>query len=205
MRRRIHRSQVFTPLNVHLAGVLLLLVLDLVLGTKLLVAWHGSHSDQTAEYAANLHTYQLLQAQASRFQQLPAQLQTSRTQAGSFAAARIPTTESAVLAELGALCGRDHVRLSRAAYPAAPVLPGLVEMRIDANVTGGYQPIMHFINDLERDKNHAFFLIRSITLSGQQGGEVNLRVRMTTYLRTDAANAAALQTSSAQPNAGEVQ
>ncbi len=188
MRRRIHRSQVFTPLNVHLAGVLLLLVLDLVLGTKLLVAWHGSHSDQTAEYAANLPPFELLQAPARRF-----------------AAARNPTTESAVLAELGALCGRDHVRLSRAAYPAAPVLPGLVEMRIDANVTGGYQPIMHFINDLERDKNHAFFLIRSITLSGQQGGEVNLRVRMTTYLRTDAANAAALQTSSAQPNAGEVQ
>ncbi len=64
---------------------------------------------------------------------------------------------------------------------------------------------MHFINDVERDKNHAFFTIRSITLSGQQGGEVNLRVRMTTYLRTDAAGSAALGNADAQANAGEVQ
>jgi hypothetical protein len=40
---------------------------------------------------------------------------------------------------------------------------------------------MHFINGLERSKT--FFLINGLTLTGQQGGLVNLRLRLITYLR----------------------
>jgi hypothetical protein len=57
-------------------------------------------------------------------------------------------------------------------------------VRIDASLSGEYSALMHFINDLERDKNHVFFTIHALTLSGQQGGLVNLRLRMTTYLRS---------------------
>jgi hypothetical protein len=45
---------------------------------------------------------------------------------------------------------------------------------------------MHFINGIERDKDHVFFIINGVTLNGQQGGLVNLRLRMTTYLRAGA-------------------
>ena len=61
---------------------------------------------------------------------------------------------------------------------------------LTANVTlsdnkgGTNTQLIHFINDLERDKNHVFFIINTLTLSGQQGGLVNLRLRMTTYLRS---------------------
>ncbi len=193
MTRRSILSQALTTLNLHLAAVVLLLVFDLVLGTKLALAWHRGHSDQTAEYNADLRTYAQLQAQAGRLQGLPEQLARSRTRAGEFIDARIPASDSVVVAELGQLTTRNHVRLSRAAYTPAPAIPGLGELRIDTNVTGEYGPVMHFINDVERDKSHAFFIIRSITLTGQQGGVVNLRMRMTTFMRSDASAPALLQ------------
>ena len=39
---------------------------------------------------------------------------------------------------------------------------------------------MHCINGLERSKT--FFIINGLTLTGQQGGLVNLRLKLTTYL-----------------------
>ena len=45
---------------------------------------------------------------------------------------------------------------------------------------------MHFINGLERDKT--FFLISAVTLTGQQGGLVNLRLRLITYLHAEDAS-----------------
>ena len=188
--RTLFSSQLLTALNLHLAGVLLLLAFDLVLGTKLLLAWQAGRSDQSAQYEADQRTYAQLETQAGRLRALPSELQSSRTEAGAFVEERIPTSFSVLLNELGTLTARNHVRLSRAAYPVGPAVPGIVEARIDANVTGEYTPVMHFLNAIERDKNHAFFIIRSVTLTGQQGGMVNLRVRMTTYLRGDMANAA---------------
>ena len=188
-RRRTLVSQAITQLNLHLAVAGTLLVLVLVLLTRTVVAWHDSRSDQSAQYDADLATYAQLKAQTGRLRTLPAELRSARTAAQGFVADRVPASDSTVLAELGALTARDHVRLSRAAYTYAPAIPGLVELRLEANVTGEYVPVMHFINDVERDKNHAFFIIRTITLTGQQGGSVNLRVRMTTYMLGDAAGA----------------
>ncbi len=202
MTRRGRFDRYGTALNAHLAVVGALLLLDLVLGTKLLLAVHRGHSDQTAEYTSELATYAQLKQQAGRLQALPAQLASSRTQADQFVANRIPLNDSVMLTDLGGLTTRDRVRLSRAAYTAVPAIPGLVELRVDANVTGEYSSVMRFLNDVERDKNHAFFTIRSITLTGQQGGMVNLRTRMTTYLRADAVSAALLAQAGGA-NAGE--
>jgi type IV pilus assembly protein PilO len=57
----------------------------------------------------------------------------------------------------------------------------LTEVKMDVSVSGDYRPIVQFINALERDK--VFFLINTINLTGQQTGQVNLRIRLTTYLR----------------------
>ncbi len=191
--RRSFLSQALTQLNAYIAVVAVLLIFDLVLATRLIVAWHDSHSDQSAQYNADLATYAQLQAQAGRLQALPAQLASSRRQADAFVNARVPMTDSAVIAELGVLSTRNHVRLTRVSYPEAPAIPGIVEMRNEANLSGEYTQIMHFINDMERDKDHAFFIIRSITLAGSQGGLVNLRLRFTAYRRVDPASAPALQ------------
>ena len=52
---------------------------------------------------------------------------------------------------------------------------------MDASLTGEYRALVQFINALERDRS--FFVIDGISLSGQQSGTVNLRLRLTTYLR----------------------
>jgi hypothetical protein len=52
---------------------------------------------------------------------------------------------------------------------------------MDAGITGQYPQIMKFINSLERDQ--IFFLIRTMSLTGQQGGIVSLRLQMSTWLR----------------------
>jgi predicted alpha-1,6-mannanase (GH76 family) len=48
-------------------------------------------------------------------------------------------------------------------------------------LSGDYRPLVQFINTVERDK--MFFVIDGVTLTGQQTGTVNLRLRLTTYLR----------------------
>ena len=57
--------------------------------------------------------------------------------------------------------------------------------------------MMHFINDLERDKDHVFFIIDGVTLTGQQGGLVNLRLKLSTYIQAGANDLPTSQASSA--------
>ena len=73
---------------------------------------------------------------------------------------------------------------THAQYAYSPALSGkdaLTQVSIDASVSGDYRPIVLFINAVERDK--VFFVINGINLTGQQTGQVNLRIRLTTYLR----------------------
>jgi hypothetical protein len=57
---------------------------------------------------------------------------------------------------------------------------------------------MRFVNSLERDQT--FFVIRAMGLTGQQGGLVNLRLRVSTWLRPADAAASGLP---ATPEPGE--
>ena len=52
---------------------------------------------------------------------------------------------------------------------------------MDASIAGEYRAVVGAVNALERD--HLFFVISNITLTGQQTGQVNLLLRLTTYLR----------------------
>jgi hypothetical protein len=57
----------------------------------------------------------------------------------------------------------------------------LTEIRLNSGISGDYPQIMRFVNDLERDPN--FFVIRQMQLTSQQGGLVNLRLEVSTWLR----------------------
>jgi type IV pilus assembly protein PilO len=187
------RTNLLSKLNVHIAIVAVLLILDLFLTTRVILAWHESHSDTSSQYQADLAAYAQLQKKSARLRALPSELAASRNQARAFIDARIPDNDSAILAELGALKDANHVVLSQSHYSYRPAIPGLVELQIEAGLSGQYAPIMHFINGLERDRDHAYFTIRSITLSGQQGGLVNLRIAITTYMRSTPAETNALR------------
>jgi hypothetical protein len=176
--------KLLTLLNLHIAGVVVLLGLNLFLLAQLFFAWHAASTDQSAEYESQHVTYVQLQTQMSRLQGLPEKVDQARTDADHFYEKRFAANNSSMLGELGALTRKNNVRLTRAQYTFSPAIGTLTEVRIDASLSGEYTQLMHFINDLERDKDHVFFFINTLTLSGQQGGLVNLRLRVTTYLRS---------------------
>jgi type IV pilus assembly protein PilO len=173
----------FTLLNLHIAGVALLLGLNIFIGVKLVLAWHAISADKPENTAADEIRYQQLEAQSAKLGSLPEKVEHSSKDADVFYDKRFPTAWSQTLAELGRLSTKDSVHLTRAGYTPAPAINGLTNVRVEASLSGDYTGIVRFINDLERDKDHVFFLIDNLTLTGQQGGLVNLRVRLTTFLR----------------------
>ena len=176
----------FNQLNLHIAGVALLAILNIVLLVRLGFALRdlgSSRQDQLQQ--AQLQLAQL-RVQTARLDGLPEKVDQSRKDADKFYAQRIPANYSSILAELGTLAQKNNIRFTRAGYTQSPAIVGLAELRIDANLAGEYSGIMHFINGLERDKS--FFVISAVTLTGQQGGLVNLRLRLNTYLHAADAN-----------------
>jgi hypothetical protein len=168
-------------LNLHIAGIALLLILDLVLGVRLFLAWNTLRAAGPEQLQQQQTAYRALQLEMSPLRGLPQKVSLSRTQADEFYATRFPGAYSTISATINDLATKDSVRLTNLAYTPRPALPGLAELDLDASLSGEYAPLMHFINGLERSKT--FFLINGLTLTGQQGGLVNLRLRLITYLR----------------------
>ncbi len=174
------RKNAITPLNVHFAIVAILVVVNLVFATRLLLAWHTLRADNSNQIAQDQAQLRTLQLQTLPLRGLPQKVSTSKEQALGFYERRVPANYSSVLEELGNLAQKNNVRLSRNQYAQAPAIRDLLEIRMDASVSGDYTSIMRFINSIERDK--MFFTITGLTLNGSQGGQVNLRLRLTTYL-----------------------
>jgi type IV pilus assembly protein PilO len=176
----------FTFLNLHIAAAVVLAILVLFLGVKAILAIHAAGAMGSERYQQQQITQMQLESQMSHLQGLPQKVDQARDDADKFFEKRIAPNYSTIAEELGADYVKNQVRLTRAQYTPKPAIDGLTELRIDANLSGDYTALMHFINDLERDKNHVFFIIDGLTFTGQQGGLVNLRLRMTTYLRANA-------------------
>lgn len=173
-----------TALNLHLAGVAVLGLLVLYLIVHLIFLWQGLSANNAD--ALDQQRVQLIAAQISAkpLRGLDTKLVASTHDANAFYETRLPYANSQVLAEVGALTRKAGVRWTHAQYAYTPQLSGnnsLMQMSIDASVSGDYRPIVEFINAVERDK--LFFVINGINLTGQQTGQVNLRIRLTTYLR----------------------
>lgn len=168
----------------HLVVAGLLLLANLFLVVRLALAWSQSGSEQQDRIAEQRTELKAAELQTAPLRGLDVLVGRASNAAGEFYQRRMPATYSAVAGELGKLAGAQNVRLTRVQYTQAPPDQGLVEVRIDANLSGDYAPLMRMISGLERDK--IFFLINGLTLTGQQTGAVNLRMRATTYLRPGA-------------------
>lgn len=194
----------FTLMNLHLAGAAVLAALVLTLAIKAGLAVHAASATNSEAYQQEQIRSIQLRAQMAHLQNLPQKVDQSRTDAEHFYEMRIAPNYSTIAEQLGDTAIRNQVRLSRAEYSPSPAIDGLTEVRIDASLSGDYTPLMHFINDLERDKDHVFFIIDGVTFTGQQGGLVNLRLKLSTYLQAGAtdlppasANTALAQTETA--------
>ena len=175
-----------TLLNLHIAGVVALALLNLYLLVHMAFAWHGANSDNEAALADQTIAMKTADIARQPLQGLDEKLAVATKDADKFYKQRLPYSISEVVAELGALEKKQGVKQIRATYAYAPVMTGtageLTEDKVDATLSGDYRPLVLFINSLERDK--MFFLINGVTLTGQQSGTIGLRLRLTTYLRS---------------------
>jgi type IV pilus assembly protein PilO len=175
-----------TKLNLHLVALAAIVVIDILLGVRFALAWSAIRSDQSGNFVQEQVRYGQLLAQMKHLNGLPERVQQADVDAQKFYDARIAPNYSTVVAQLDGTAVKDQVRLARDEYAQAQVAGGLTEVQIDAGLSGQYTDLMHFINDLERDKDHVFFTIENIAFTGQQGGLVNVRLRLITYLRAGA-------------------
>jgi len=174
-----------TPLNLHWAAVGLLVLLNVYLVVHLVVLWHLSTNFNAGAFEQQNTELRVARVAAQPLRGLDDKLAAATKGADAFYKERLPQSYSEVASELGALTRKAGVRLTGAQYTPATVLPNsrgqLTELDIDARLSGDYRPLVLLLNSLERDKT--FFVIRTVTFNGQQSGTVNLRLRLTTYLR----------------------
>ncbi len=182
-----------TAVNLHFAAVAALAVIAGYCAVHLFLMWQALGASNAEALASQRASLRAAQIAAVPLRGLDEKLVTSTHQADDFYTARLPYAYSQIAAELHAVTKRENVRLSRIQFlPAPPTLPGadaLTEVKMDASIAGDYRPAVQLINALERDR--MFFVISSISLAGQASGQVNLRLRMTTYLRLPGANESA--------------
>ncbi len=165
----------------HYAALALLCLVNLALAVRLVYAWRRAQAGDAARLQQRQVEYRAMELKTRPLRGLDRKIAQAQLDETAFYQKRFPATYSEVLTELGTLAVQNNVLLSRVQYAQGKLDQGVYEIRMDANLTGDYAPIIRFINGLERDK--IFFLIGGIALSGQQSGIVTLRMRLTTYLR----------------------
>lgn len=193
MKRAHHLSwheRVRSPLTWHYAGVAILALTVAILGGLVAAQWRFAASSAASIFDGKLTALEALSSETTPLHGLDKQLAHTRTQIQGFYALRIPGSYSLVANRIGELGANSRVRLSRVEYSQGPPGLDLTEVAIDAGVSGDYSQIMRFVNGLERDQ--VFFVVRAMALTSQQGGIVNLRLRVSTWLRTADAAAARL-------------
>jgi hypothetical protein len=175
------RERGASPLTWHYVGLAIMIALVLVLGIRLAMDWSATNGRSSDLLAAKQIELRSLEMQTAPLRGLDKRVADSRDMMQSFYAKRIPANYSSIATHIGELEVKSGVRLSRLAYTQGATNGDLTEISMDAGISGDYPQIMRFINGLERDQT--FFVIRAMALTGQQGGMVNLRLRLSTWLR----------------------
>jgi hypothetical protein len=186
----VWRERLLSPLTWHYAGFAVLLGAVIVLSIRFGLDWAATSSSSNDALAAKQVQLRALDLGTAPLRGMDKRVADSRAQMLSFYSKRIPPNYSSIATRVGDLALKAPVRLSRMQYTQGPAGPDFTEISLDAGITGQYPEIMRFVNSLERDQN--FFVIRAMSLTGQQGGQVNLRIRVSTWLRPADAAASGL-------------
>ena len=202
MNVRQRAQSLLSPLNLHLAGIAVVGVINLYLLVTVILLYNQAKGQDAEAVSKQEIALKSAKIASHPLEGLDVKLKRASSDADQFSMTRLPVSYSEIASELGALAKKQNVRLTRVQYaqasassatqngPTAAALQGasqndpasqLTEVRMDASLTGDYRPLVVFLNNLERDR--LFFVITGITLSGQQSGVVNLRIRITTYIR----------------------
>ncbi len=181
------QGRLTSPLTWHYVGLAALIAIAMGLAIRLGLDWSdisGSSADALTGKQVRLKAMDL---QTAPLRGLDVRVAQSRDEIQGFYAKRIPGNYSSIASTIGDLEVKSGVRLTRVLYAQGARNGDLTEISMDAGVSGAYPQIMRFVNGLERSQT--FFVIRAMTLTGQQGGMVNLRLQLSTWLQSaDAAN-----------------
>jgi hypothetical protein len=175
------RERLSSPLTWHFAGLAVLIVLVIGLGARLGMDLSATGSNSSDALAGKQIELKALNMETTPLRGLDKRVEESRAQMHAFYDKRIPANYSSIATRIGELEVKSGVRLSRVLYAQGPPGTDLTEITMDAGISGEYPQIMRFVNGLERDPT--FFVIRAMALTGQQGGMVNLRLRVSTWMR----------------------
>ena len=205
------RERLSSPLTWHYAGFAVLLAVAIVLAIRLGMDWTAIDTHATDALAEKQVQLKALNIQTAPLRGLDKRVEKSREQMDAFYLKRIPPSYSSISDRVVQLGVASGVRLTRMQYTQNARGTELTEISMDAGITGQYPQIMRFINSLERDP--IFFVIRAMSLTGQQGGQVSLRLQVSTWLRpadvpvglpaTPAAGEAPAETPAAAAKEGE--
>lgn len=177
----VWRERLRSPLTWHVAGFVVLLAFVTGLGIRFGLDWAAISSSSTDALQSKLIRLKALDVETAPLRGIDKRVEDSRAEMKEFFAKRIPPSYSQIATRIGDLAVKAPVRLTRVGYSQGKPGSDLTEISMDAGVTGDYPALMRFINGLERDKT--FFVIRHMTLTGQQGGQVSLRLTVSTWLR----------------------
>jgi len=175
------REQLSSPLTLHYIGVGVLALIVLFLAVRLVLDWSATSSGSSDALINRQIELKTLEVQTAPLRGIDQRVVDSRNQIQSFYAERIPANYSSIAVQIGDLAVKSGVHISGMQYTQGATAGNLTEISLDARIGGEYQQIMHFVNGLER--SHTFFVIRAMAFTGQQGGLVNLRLRVSTWLR----------------------
>ena len=184
------RERLTSPLTWHYVAFTVLLVAVTVLSIRFGLDWEATNGSSSDALVAKQFELKALDLQTAPLRGLDKRVADSRAQMKAFNDKRIPPNYSSIDRRIGELEVSSGVRLTRVQYTQGKPGADLTEISMDASITGSYPQIMRFVNSLERDQN--FFVIRGLTLSSQQGGLVNLRLQVSTWLRPADAAASGL-------------
>lgn len=184
------RERLLSPVGLHAVGFGVLAVATILLGIRVGLDWRATSASNQDAMAGRQAQLRLLLMETAPLRGLDKKVELSRQQVDEFYGKRVPPSYSAILERLGDISSKTSVRLTRGAYTQAPGSGDLTEIRMDYGLSGDYPAIMRFLNGLERSQT--FFIIRAMSLTGQQSGTVNLRLEFSTWLRPEDAVASGL-------------
>jgi hypothetical protein len=190
------RERLASPLTWHYAGFGVLLLLVIGLAVRFGLDWAATNGHSTDALAGKQVELKALDLETAPLRGLDKRVELTRSQIQAFYTKRVPPNYSSIATRIGELAIKGPVRLSRVQYAQGPAGSELTEIQMDAGISGSYPEIMRFVNSLERDQT--FFVIRAMSLTGQQGGLVNLRLRVSTWLRPADAAASGLPAAQAE-------
>jgi Tfp pilus assembly protein PilO len=194
------RERLASALTWHYAGFAVMALLVIGLAIRLGMDWAATNGRSTDALESKQMELRTQEFETAPLRGLDKRVADTRERMAEFYDRRIPGNYSSIATRVGDLQVKSGVRMSRMQYTQGKPGDYLTEISLDCGISGTYPQIMHFVNSLERDQT--FFVIRGMTLTGQQGGLVNLRLQVSTWLRpADAAASGLPQT----PDANDTQ